>query len=416
MGEATTVNSSTPPLARPRPLRLSLDIPLFLALVFLLGFGLLMVYSASWMPSAAHTQGRSVSYFFTNQIKWAIVGSVIATLLMYFDYRRFYPFVLWMMGATIVLLLAVLIFGQTLNYSRRTLLGGSIQPAELAKLVTILYLAVWLQSKREVLNKITFGLLPLIFILGLVAGLILLEPDISTALTILAIGGLLFFLAGVDLRQILLIILVVGVVAVFVTTFSSTGQTRIRDFIAGLQDPLAASYHIQRAQEAVVRGGILGVGIGEGTTKLTSLPLPHHDSIFAVIVEETGLVGASLLIAAYLVVLWRGLLIARRAPDMAGALIAAGISLWITLEALMNILAMLNLLPATGNVLPFVSIGGSSLVTTLAGVGLLMSVARVSAREQETTERRIYGAVVSLRRGDRRRRVSRPRHPSGIGQ
>lgn len=416
MGEATTVNPATPPMVRPRPLRLSLDIPLFLAVAFLLGFGLLMVYSASWMPSANQTGGRSVSYFFFNQIKWAVVGTVIATVVMYFDYRRLYPLVLYMMGFTILLLLAVLIFGQTLNNSKRTLFGGSVQPAEMAKLVTILYLAVWLQSKREVLNKITFGLLPLIGIIGIVAGLILIEPDFSTALTILAIGGLLFFLAGVDVRQIILIIAVIGVVAFGVTNFSSTGQTRIRDFIAGLQDPLAASYHIQRAQEAVVRGGIFGVGIGEGTTKLTSLPLPHHDSIFAVIVEETGLIGAFFLIAGYMVILWRGLLIARRAPDMAGSLIAAGISLWITLEALMNILAMLNLLPATGNVLPFISIGGSSLVTTLTGVGLLMSVARVAAREKETSERRVYGAVVSLRRGDRRRRVSRPRHPAGLGQ
>lgn len=415
MGEPTAMNPESIPLATPRPVRLKIDVPLTLAVAFLVCFGLLMVYSASWGPSAWQTGGQTVAYFFTNQIKWALLGGLGAIILMYVDYRRWHRLAFPIMVATLVLLGAVIFFGPTLNNSRRTLFGGSVQPAELAKLATILYLAFWLQSKREVLNQWQFGLVPMMFILGLISGAILLEPDFSTALTILMIGFLLFFLAGVDGRQIIFIFGIVLVIAILVVTASTTGQTRIRDFIAGLQDPLNASYHIQRAQEAVVRGGLFGVGIGQGTTKLTSLPLPHHDSVFAVIVEETGLLGALLLIAAYLVVLWRGLLIARRAPDLAGSLLAAGISSWITMEALMNIGAMLNLLPPTGNVLPFVSIGGSSLITMLGGIGLLMSVARVSAQENLSTERRTYGAVISLRRWDRRRRVSRTRRSTGSG-
>jgi cell division protein FtsW len=165
---------------------------------------------------------------------------------------------------------------------------------------------------------------------------------------------------------------------------------------------------VQRSLEAFVNGGWLGVGIGNARTKLTGLPVPPTDSIFAVVGEETGVLGATALVVLYLVLLWRGLGIARRAPDQLGTLLAAGLSLWIGMEALVNMAVMLNLLPFAGNALPFISAGGSNLVVSLAAIGILMNISRSSVRVKDN-EGRSFVAVVDLRGRNRRRRVSRSR-------
>ena len=243
------------------------------------------------------------------------------------------------------------------------------------------------------------------FILGSTAGLIFLQPDLSATLTILMLGGLLFFLAGVDLRQIMLIMLgVLAIGAIFVAV-SNTGQARITQYIAGLRDPVSASYHIKRSIESIVNGGLFGVGIGRGSSKY-GLPVSHTDSIFAVIAEETGLFGAGLVILLNIIIMWRGLVIASRAKDLLGKLLAAGLTLWISVEATLNMGVMVNLFPFAGNALPLVSAGGSSMTMTMIAIGLIMSVARTSAREDFKKEGKTYGAVVNLRRGNRRGRVS----------
>jgi cell division protein FtsW len=172
-----------------------------------------------------------------------------------------------------------------------------------------------------------------------------------------------------------------------------------------------ASYQVRRCLEAIVNGGIFGVGIGRSSTKFTGLPVAHTDSIFAIIAEETGLVGTGLLILAYLVILWRGLTIAKNAPDQLGRLLASGISIWIMIEAVINMGVMANLLPQAGNALPFISYGGSSLLMTLSGVGILLNIGRSSERNQPQGETN-FGAVVNLRWRDGRRRVSRTVHPA----
>jgi cell division protein FtsW len=251
---------------------------------------------------------------------------------------------------------------------------------------------------------LSFGLLPLAGILGLVAGLILLQPDLSAVITILMLGGLMFFLAGGDLRQIIVLLIVALLVGYFVVVVSSTGEQRIIDYLAGLKDPTQGSYHVQRSFEAFVKGGWWGVGIGEAETKLTGLPVPHTDSIFAVVGEETGVLGTILLVGLYVVMLWRGISIARRAPDQLGALLAAGLTFWISIEAFINMAVMVNLLPFAGNALPFISSGGSSLVMTLVGVGILMNVSRLSERSEEENDR-FFNAVINLRGRDWRRGV-----------
>jgi len=183
----------------------------------------------------------------------------------------------------------------------------------------------------------------------------------------------------------------------------------VAEFVAGLRDPTQASYHVQRSYEAIVNGGLFGVGIGRAQSKLTGLPVPPTDSIFAVVVEELGLFGAGCLIALYVLIVWRGFLIARRAPDMLGTPLATGLVVWIALEASINMMVMVGLLPFAGNALPFVSAGGSNLIASLAALGIVLNVSRQQGEVIEEEERRPVSAAPNLRGWHRRRRISRPR-------
>jgi len=181
-------------------------------------------------------------------------------------------------------------------------------------------------------------------------------------------------------------------------------------YVAGLKDPLKADYQVQRSLEAFANGGLLGVGIGNSKVKLTGLPVPHTDSVFAVVGEETGLLGAAFLVILYGFILWRGLLIAKRAPDGLGSVLAAGLCVWLVMEAYINMAVMVGLLPFAGNALPFISVGGSNLMVSLAAIGILLNISRLSAKNKELEERS-FSEVVDLRRRDRRRSVSRPQRP-----
>jgi cell division protein FtsW len=179
---------------------------------------------------------------------------------------------------------------------------------------------------------------------------------------------------------------------------------------------MEASYHVRRSLEAFVNGGWFGVGIGHGITKLIGLPVPHSDSIFAVVAEETGFFGSSILVILYGLFLWRGMKIANNAADGFGKLLASGLSIWIAMEAFFNMAGMTGLLPFAGNALPFISAGGSNLVVSLASVGILFSISRISVKEQEEKERRSSGAVVDLRGWNRRRSLPRSRRSTKTDQ
>jgi len=395
-----------------RPLNLGVDVPLFLAVIALLVFGLLMLYSASWEYSVS-IMGERPSYMLERQVRFLILGAIAASAAFFFDYHRIKKFVIPIMLVTLIMLLLVIYFNEVLLGARRGLFEGSIQPSELAKLVVIIYLAFWLHAKKDLLHEFSFGLLPMAAILGISSALILFQPDLSAAATIFIIGGIMFFMGGGDIKQILPSLLVALFVSVLLISVYSTGQERISSFIEGMRDPKLASYHVVRSFEAVVRGGLFGSGIGRANTKFTGLPVAPTDSIFAVIAEETGIFGACVTISLFIFFLWRGLIIARRAPDMLGRLLAAGITVWIFLEAIINMSVLVNLLPFAGNALPFISYGGSSLTMVMVGVGIIMSVARQTAIKNNEEERRPLNAVVNLRRDDGRRSLSRHSRPSG---
>jgi cell division protein FtsW len=383
------------------------DMPLLVSVVALIVFGLVMLFSASWDFSLG-AYGDAM-YMFNRQVTWLAFGLAIAVFLAFFDYHHWRKFVLPAMALTIVLLMTVLLMNEIRFGAKRSFFDGSVQPSELAKLVSILYLSVWLYSKQQLLHDISLGLIPLGVILGIVGGLIYQQPDLSAAATVLMLGGLLFFLAGGDLKQIGVLLVVATIAAWVVASVSITGQQRVGDFVAGIKDPLQASYHVRRSFEAIVNGGWFGVGLGQSQSKLTGLPVPPTDSVFAVVVEELGWFGSVALIGLYGFLVWRGLVIARRAPDMLGTLLASGLVIWIAFEALTNMAVMVGLLPFAGNALPFISAGGSNLVATLAALGILFNISRQAGDGTITDEEwRSYSAIANLRWWNGRRSVSGP--------
>jgi cell division protein FtsW len=410
MGIGTFVNKTARPVApSARRTRASnVDLILVAAVIALGIFGLLMLYSAG-TDFSLRTYG-SANYIFDKQLLWMGTGILVALIFSRVDYHLWRKIAVPMMAVSVVLLIAVLINNEVRNNAVRTFFGGSVQPSELAKVITIIYLSVWLCSKREDLQVIQLGLFPLAFILGGIGGLIFLEPDLSAAATIFIMGGLLFFLAGGDLRQIVLFSVVALAAGLLVVETSTTGKTRIGSYIAGLKDPLNSSDHVLWSLESIYKGGWFGVGIGQATTKLIGLPFAATDSIFAVIVEELGFLGAFGLIGLYAVLAWRGLKISSRAPDHLGSVMAAGLTFWIVIEAGINMAVMVGLVPFAGNALPFVSAGGSNLLTMLAAIGILLNISRQSGQTIPVDEeRKTFSASVDLRRRNRRRSESRTR-------
>ena len=405
MGEGTYVKSaaSLKANATSRPIHLNIDVPLLLIVFSIAVFGLLMVYSAS----------NSMTIF-TQQVAWMGVGILAATAMTLYDYHRYSRWLTILWFVTLALLFAVLVINDMRFNAARSLTQGRFQPSELAKLVIIIYMSFWLSLRQDKLNDIYIGLIPMGIILGITGGLIYQQPDLSATMTVLVLGFMLFFLAGGSLRQIVLVAVVALVVGwlMVVLNHNGTASARITSYVAGSRDPLQGSMQLQRSLEGIIKGGWFGVGIGKADIKWNGLPVPSRDSIFVVIVEETGLVISSLLVILYGLLAWRGFVIARRAKDQLGSLLAAGITFWISFEAMINMGMIVGLVPIAGNSLPFISAGGSSLVVTMAGIGVIMNVARQS-EAGHNSEGRTFSAVVDLRRWDRGRRVSRSRRPTG---
>jgi cell division protein FtsW len=409
MGEGTFVTKQKGKINRTTSLRLPFDVPMLLAVVVLLVFGLLMVYSASWDFSIA--MGEGPTYIFGRQILWVLLGLTVATIASFIDYHLFQKILVPMWFGTLILLVAVLIVNDPRSSEvTRMLIGGSIQPSEMAKAVIVIYLSFWLHRRLDSINDIQIGLVPLVIILGVTFAFIMMQPDLSAALTVLVLGVILFFLAGGDWKIILLVVVLALLVGIPLMYVYPTGRERITSYLTSLNNPLESSYHIQRSLEAVVKGGWFGVGIGQADTKFTGLPLAPTDSIYAVIVEETGILGGAFVVVLYIILIWRGLVIAKNAPDQLGSILGFGLTIWIAMEALMNMAVIVGLLPFTGNALPLVSAGGSSMVVTLTAIGIIMNISRASAK-QKPSERSPHRAVVDLRRRDGRGSVSRHERP-----
>lgn len=354
-----------------KKLSVSLFTRLLLVTIALLLFGLLMIYSAS-VAEALRDFG-SKWYFVGKQLKWAGAGTLLMLLVSFLPpstIRRLAPLAL-VLGILLLVLVAIPGIGTKVQGARRWLLLPyfSLQPAELIKLVEVLYLSSWLKERRVTLAQfLTF--------LTVVAGLIMLEPDMGTTIVVVLLALALYFLAGYPLTNLALVgggILVAGLIAILAAPYR---LARVTTFFDPTKDPLGSSYHIRQVILALGSGGITGLGIGRSRQKHEYLPEATTDSIFAVVGEELGFIGALVLIALFGYLIYLIFRIAARAKNPFSALLAGGVGAWLALQVLLNLSAMVALTPLTGVPLPLVSYGGSALITVLVGLGLVLAVAR----------------------------------------
>ena len=356
-----------------------IDYPLIIILASLLLIGLLMVYSSSF--DFGYVVFDQPTYFFGRQIIWALLGTAGMIVMMSVDYHTWRRFSVPLMGGTLFLLILVLLVGKERLGSVRFLFGGSVQPSELCKLIVIIYVADWLSSKGERLRVVTYGLVPFAILIGVVAGLIVMQPDFGTAILIVVTAIAMFFIAGADIVQLGIGLIFGGATFGLLIYRSGHAFKRIMDYI-GSFGGADVNYHVQQNLSALKAGGIVGAGLGDGIYKLGILPLAHNDSIFAVLGEELGLIGCLLVVGLFVALAYRGFQIALEAPDDFGTVLAAGLTCWLIFQALINFAVITNTLPFTGIPLPFISYGGSSLAISMAGVGLLLGISRGTAEER----------------------------------
>ncbi len=404
-GDDLITRAAAVPAERRQRIGLALDPYLLIVVGGLLAIGVMMVYSTTFDWS--YQSFGSESYILLQHLRNLAIGAVVLALLAFIDYRVWKRFAVWLLLGVIALLIAVLLFGDDAFGARRSLIRGSLQPGEAAELVMIIYMAAWLSSRRTRVRSFLYGLIPFAVLVGIVGSLVMLQPDLSSAAMIFAACGVMFFLAGADLLQLGVAGGAAAGIGWVLSQRISYAQGRLTSFVDSLSDLTQAHYQVQQAVIAFLNGGWTGVGLGEGRQKFGFLPAPHTDSIFAVIGEELGIIGAGFVVLLYVALAVRGFQTSRRAPDTFGALLAAGITVWIVSKALLNIAVMTALVPPTGAVLPFISFGGSSLVVLMAGAGLLLSVGRVRARLMSVPERRNVFAPYDRSGRNRGPRVSR---------
>ena len=343
-------------------------------------FGLVMVLSASQVTSLYDSE--SPYSLFQRQVVWAAVGAVAFLGASRIDYRWLQRLAVPALVITVILLVAVLIpgVGRRINGSSRWLGVGPlvVQPGEFAKLAIVLFTADLLSRRTKQMHRSDITIRPVMLIVGGLSGLLLLQPKLGTTIVIAAVGILMLFVAGARLPHLALWT-VAGAVAAAIAAFGSDyRRARLLSFVDPWADPLGSGLQTIQSQIGIASGGWFGVGLGAGRAKWGFLPYAHSDFIFAIVAEEMGLIGAGALVLAFALVGYLGVRAALNAPDRFGLLLAAGLTSWLLIQAFMNIGMSIGLMPITGEPLPFVSAGGSSLVTTLAAAGVLTNIAKRS--------------------------------------
>jgi len=367
-------------------LKFHFDYWLLLAIAGLIIIGLLTVFSTTF-DIGLQWKGDS-SYYIRRQFWALILGLAGFVFVMAFDYHVFRRFSVIIILISLAAVIATLTFAESSLGAQRGLLDGSFQPAEVAKLATILYIAHWLSSKGDRIKMVTYGLVPFSLIVGIVCGLIVQEPDLSTAALIAFVSFTLFFVAGADWRQFLLAVIIGGGVFALLVAFFPHAAYRWELYRQGLSNPAEAGYQIEQTLAALGRGGWWGVGPGNSIQKFIPLPAAHTDGAFAILAEEFGLIGSLSVIAVLGMLVWRGFLAATRARDGYGALLAIGITCWLGYQAMLNIAVITAVIPFTGIPLPFISYGGSAFAVSIVGAGILLNISRdasLAKRPQPTT-------------------------------
>jgi cell division protein FtsW len=360
--------------------KLKSDKVLFVATLLLVCASVVMVYSAS---AVLATQRFNQPYLFLiKQFMWAALGVSAMTLAMRFDYRNYRePSFIWMSLGTVALALVAVLFSAPINGSSRWFgVGGiGVQPSELAKLSAIFFIAALLERRMDRIDEVGYALVPIGLVVAVLVGLILAEPDMGTAMTLLVIAAAMVFAAGLNYRYVVGVILGGVPVLYLVLMSASYRRRRLMAFWNPWSDPLGDGFQIIQSLIAVGAGGLFGRGFMAGVQKLFYLPEPHTDFIYAVIAEEFGLLGTTIVLLCFVVIAWRGLRVAMHAPDRFGAFLAIGLTTMMAVQAFVNISVVLGMMPTKGIPLPLVSFGGSSLVISLLGMGILLNVSQHAA-------------------------------------
>lgn len=380
------------------------DYVLLVVVGSLVALGIVMVYSASFVE--AHIMQKPHYYYLLRHGIAAAIGTAGLLVAQRIRYQVWKRYSVHLLGLSLLLLILVLILPESMtkvNASRSWIrFGGgvfSFQPSELAKLALIIYIANWLSQRSDRLSNVSYGLIPLAVILGIVCGLVMLEPDRGTTLVLLLIAGAIYFVAGANLVHML------GAMGVSTGAFLlliTLAQHNMR--IEAFKDPWKyySTYGYQpiHALYALGSGGVFGEGLGQARQKFQWLPQAHTDTIYAILGEELGLIGTLAVLVGFLLIAWRGYLIATRVSDPFAALVAVGITSWLFFQAMVNIAVTTSLIPFTGLTLPFLSYGGTSLIMGMVGVGVLLSISRHAnpGEQAEHKEKAAYEHIPAILR------------------
>ncbi len=356
---------------------LKYDKVLFTATLLLVCASVVMVYSASAIVALERFEQPYL--FLTKQVMWVVLGLAVLAIAMRIDYRTYRndAFV-WSLLGFVGLALVVVLFSAPVNGTRRWFgVGGlGIQPSELAKIGIVLFTALILERRMHRIDELSYSLLPVGIVTGALVGLILFQPDFGTAVALLLIVAAMIFAAGLPYRYFLGTMAVMIPAAGLVLMAAPYRVERILAFLDPEADPLGTGFQLLQSLIAVGTGGVFGRGLMEGVQKLFYLPEPHTDFIFAVIAEELGLIGATTTLACFCLIAWRGTRIALRAQDSFGSFVALGLTAMIVVQAFINMSVVLGLMPTKGIPLPLVSFGGSSLLISLLGMGMLLNISQ----------------------------------------
>lgn len=368
---------------------------LLLAVVgVLLMVGLEMVYSASF--GYALSAYNDAAYLALRQALWAMVGFSLLLVLSRVDYHLWRDLSLVGMALSVLALIAVHLPGlgvSSYGATRWLRLGPlpPIQPSEFVKLPMIIYVSAWLTGRGDKLRDFSAGLVPFVVLIGLVGGLIMLQPDLGTTVTILLTATALFFIAGASFKHLLILLGIAAVAGLLLVVGTEYRSGRIESFLDPWKDPQGKGFHIIQSLVAFGSGGFWGLGLGASRQKFFYVPGSHTDTIFAILGEELGFIGVVVVMALFAILLYRGFRLAFRSPDQFGVLLASGITLWFAFQILINIGGVTKSIPFTGIPLPFLSYGGSALAINLAAVGILLNISKQCGEGGPTIWQRLRG-------------------------
>jgi cell division protein FtsW len=360
--------------------------------------GLVAVWSASFVIGLA--QYGNPYHFIYTQIVWCVFGLALMVAASRTNYELYRRHAVTLMVGTLIVLIAVLVAGNSVNGARRWIGVGplSFQPAEYAKLTVTLYLAAWLVSKGDSIRSFENGLAPFVIIIAMVGVLIMLQPSLGTTLIIFAITVTMFFVAGASFKQ-MAALAAAGLLAVVVlATVAGYRLDRVTTFLSPQDDPSGKGFQTQQALVALGNGGVQGLGLGASRGKFFYIPESHTDGVYAIIGEESGLVGTTVVLFFYVALMIRGFTIARRCQDEFGMLVATGITTWLAIQALLNMAGITSMAPLTGVPLPFLSYGGNALASTLLAMGVLMSISRYGTMRPASADAPPGGRIIRRRR------------------